>query len=131
MAREMYEQTGDTLYLNDAIKASDYTIKHFAHGDSQLMTLISKHAWGGDHGLFHGIFFRYFSELIRSHILPRDKEIVYADYLKRCGISAVNNLVEGVDLFSNDWDCVRINTPSAASLTPHVTGATLLQMLAR
>lgn len=130
MAREMYVQTKEAMYLEDAQKAVEFTMRHFAYGKTGLMAQISDQEWGGDHGLFHGIFFRYLTELIQAHVLSPEVEKRYVDYLQRMGELGRSNLVEGVGLFSRDWDNIRITHPKDAPLTPHVAGATLMQMLA-
>lgn len=131
MAHQMFVVTRDTQYIDDAKKAADFTMRHFAYGKLGLMSLTSDQEWGGDHGLFHGIFFRYLTELLQAiAVLDQPTQQRYTDYLRACGTLAVQNLVEGVDIFSRDWENIRITDPKQAPLTPHVTGATLMEMLA-
>ena len=59
-AIELYKITKDKSYLNDAIKAADYTI------NSLTTDQILNNEGGGDAALFKGIFIRYFTELIQN-----------------------------------------------------------------
>jgi len=59
-ALELYKITGEKTYLNDAIKAANYTINKLTSNR------ILNTEGSGDLALFKGIFIRYFTELIQS-----------------------------------------------------------------
>jgi len=76
-ALELYEITGESIYLNDAIKSADYTLNNLTDGNSQL--LVDEGA--GDGGLFKGIFIRYFTQLILEEDLPESIRNRYVRFL--------------------------------------------------
>lgn len=90
------------------------------------MNNVSRLENGGDMGLFHGIFFRYLSQLINSNALPADKKEDYSRFIAANCNTAISCLQPGVDIFSKNWMTERISTAENAPLTPHVTGCTLL-----
>ena len=59
-AVELFNITGDKTYLNDAIKAANYTINNLT------INRIINAEGTGDLALFKGIFVRYFTELIQN-----------------------------------------------------------------
>jgi len=59
-AVELFKITGDKTYLNDAVKASNYTINSLTNN-----RILNKEG-DGDLALFKGIFVRYFTELIQT-----------------------------------------------------------------
>ena len=126
MAVDLYNLTDDTLYINDAQKAADITIKTFSDPETGVMNRVSRMDKGGDAGLFHGIFFRYFTKFINCKDLPNDKRIYYQTFLQKNVDCAIGCLKPGVNIFSKDWKRETITSTQRAPLTPHVTGCTLL-----
>ena len=63
-AHELYKITGDKQYLADAVKVANFVIDHLSTNEGVLPDAV-----GGDGGLFHGIFFRYFVKLINEPAL--------------------------------------------------------------
>lgn len=126
MATALYQQTHNRQYLHDAVKAADYSILMLGDAKTGLMNNVSKSPKGGDVGLFHGIFFRYLTHLIKCKDLPEHKRNAYVDFLRANSICAVNCLQPGVNIFSKDWVGETITSTTDAPLTPHVTGCTLL-----
>src|SRR5699024_5635348 len=73
---ELYQVTGEKVYLEDAIKAADYTLENLVDVNGHLL----KDEGAGDGGLFKGIFVRYFTQLILEEDLPdatRDRYIQF------------------------------------------------------
>lgn len=132
VAMAMYEYllTNDEKYLNDAINAIEYTRDHLGVGASKVLSMVTGRIKTGDSGLFHGIFFRYLSELLRTHILPEDKQKEYEEYLEINAREAQGCLVSEIGIYSFDWSNVKIDDEKNAPLTPHVSGATLMSALA-
>jgi predicted alpha-1,6-mannanase (GH76 family) len=59
-AVELFKITGEKTYLNDAVKAANYTINKLTNNR------ILNQEGNGDLALFKGIFVRYFTELIQT-----------------------------------------------------------------
>lgn len=59
-AVELYKITGDIVYLNDAQKASNFTMIKLIDTSNNIL----RDEGNGDNGLFKGIFMRYFLQLI-------------------------------------------------------------------
>lgn len=77
-ALELYKITGEKVYLNDAVKAADYTLNNLVNSNDQLL----KDEGGGDGGLFKGVFIRYFTQLILLPDLPEATRKRYVTFLK-------------------------------------------------
>lgn len=60
-AVELYKITGDDTYLNDATKASNYTITKLIDTSNNIL----RDEGNGDNALFKGIFMRYFYLLLQ------------------------------------------------------------------
>jgi predicted alpha-1,6-mannanase (GH76 family) len=74
---ELYKITGEKTYLNDAIKAANYTINKLTNNR------ILNTEGTGDLALFKGIFIRYFTELIQTPGLDaatKDRFVLFLKY---------------------------------------------------
>ncbi len=121
-AYELYKVTNDVNYLNDAVKAADYTI------GSLVATGILKSEGGGDGGLFKGVFVRYLTLLIIDGGLPADKKTSYVDFLKK---NAETMWAKGTNkqypLFNASWDTPPTNQ---TDLTTQLSGMMLIEATA-
>lgn len=75
-AVELYKITGEKTYLNDAIKAANYTINKLTNNR------ILNTEGTGDLALFKGIFIRYFTELIQTQGLDAATKERFVLFLK-------------------------------------------------
>lgn len=124
-AHLLYTITQDKQYLDDALKAADYTIANIGEGEPRLLSNVRT----GDGGLFHGIFIRYFVQLVNDTAVPKDKRIAYHQYLTANAELAVSCLVPGVNIFSPSWTQMKLGKGDKGYLNPHVTGATLMEAM--
>ncbi len=125
-AVELYEITGHSVYLNDAVKSADYTLHSLTQPNSQLLV----DEGGGDGGLFKGIFIRYFTQLILLEDLPANTRTRYLRFLEH---NAERLWTEGTDksrvLFDSFWG----NKPAPneeIDLTIQESGAMLIEAAA-
>ena len=123
-AHELYKITGDNQYLDDAVKASNYVIDHMSDNDGVLAN-----ATNGDGGLFNGIFFRYFVQLINEPRLDSATRKKFHDYITKCATVMVENgLNTTTMLFGGDWwNAPEENDPVA--LTPMLSGCMLAEAM--
>lgn len=118
-AVELYKIFNEKAYLNDAVKASDYTISVLVSNS------ILKDEGSGDGGLFKGIFVRYFVDLIQQDRLDAGAKKRYIQFIKanaetlwRTGTN--KQLV----LFGTNWT----NAPvSSTGLTEQLSGSMLIE----
>ncbi len=123
-ALELYKITGERGYLNDAVKAADYTLNNLVDGNDRLL----KSEGEGDGGLFKGVFIRYFTQLILLPDLDNAIKKRYVNFIKLNGETLWR---EGTNkqfvLFSSYWK----NKPgSTTELTTQTSGATLIEAMA-
>ena len=126
MAMDLYALTHERHYLDDAILAADYTMCNLTDPATGLMNNVSWSMKGGDGGLFHGIFFRYFTRLLLCDDLPADIADRFRAFLSDNVKLAVKCLNPDVMIFSRNWLTESVGKNQPAPLTPHVTGCTLL-----
>lgn len=123
-ALELYKITGDKGYLNDAVKAADYTLNNLVDSNDRLL----KNEGTGDGGLFKGIFIRYFTQLILNPDLNSSNQKRYITFLKHNGETLWR---EGTNksliLFSPYWKTKPGNT---SDLTTQTSGAMLIEAVA-
>jgi predicted alpha-1,6-mannanase (GH76 family) len=123
-ALELYLATGNNSYLNDAYKATDYTLS------SGFLTSngVLKDEGGGDGGLFKGVFVRYFTRLIVDGGIDASKKTSYLNFITN---NATTLWTKGTNknlvLFGSAWDKVPGNT---TDLTIQLSGIMLFEAMA-
>lgn len=123
-AVELHKITGDIKYINDAVKATDYTINVLINPADSIL----KSEGTGDGGLFKGIFIRNFTQLILSDGLNGEVRQRYIDFLIH---NAETLWDEGTNkesvFFGPYW-----KTPpeEATGLTPQLSGCMLMEAMA-
>ncbi|MDD7455095.1 MAG: glycoside hydrolase family 76 protein [Bacteroidales bacterium] len=118
-AVELYKIMGEKVYLNDAVKAADYTISVLV--DNSIL----KDEGNGDGGLFKGIFVRYFVDLIQQDRLDA---VNRKRYLQFINANAETLWLTGTNkqhvYFGTNWR----NAPaSATGLTEQLSGSMLIE----
>ncbi|MBS1604967.1 MAG: glycosyl hydrolase family 76, partial [Bacteroidetes bacterium] len=123
-ALELYENTGSSGYLSDALQAADYTLNSGMLTSNGLL----KDEGGGDGGLFKGIFVRYFTRLIQDASFDPSKKSDYVNFLRANGESLWSKGTnKGNGLFGSAWD----KAPgSSTDLTVQLSGLMLVEALA-
>ena len=121
---ELFKLTGNKQYLKEAVNASNYVIDHMSGNRGVLGD-----ATGGDGGLFHGIFFRYFVRLIKEPALDDATRQRFSDYLTRLATVMVK---EGLNhetmIYGGRWRNPQpADRPSA--LTPQLSGCMLVEAM--
>jgi len=123
-ALELYENTGSSAYLSDALQAADFTL------NSGFLTSngILKDEGGGDGGLFKGIFVRYFTRLIVDGTFDPSKKSGYVNFLRANGESLWSKGTNKSNLlFGSAWD----KAPGTSTdLTIQLSGIMLVEALA-
>lgn len=123
-ALELYKITGEKGYLNDAIKAADYTLNNLVDSNDRLL----KSEGGGDGGLFKGVFIRYFTQLILNPDLDEAIKKRYATFFK---LNAETLWRSGTNkqqvLYGTYW---KTKPGSTSELTTQTSGATLIEGMA-
>ncbi|HEY3372995.1 MAG TPA: glycoside hydrolase family 76 protein [Prolixibacteraceae bacterium] len=121
-AVELYKITGEKSYLNDAIKAADFTLNTLVDGS------ILKSEGNGDGGLFKGVFIRYFTQLIQ---LPELDAAVKKRYLAFFKYNAETLWRVGTNkqivTFGTYW---KTKPGSTTELTTQTSGAMLIEAAA-
>lgn len=120
-ALELYKITGDKAYLNDAVKAADYTLSSLTSNE------ILRSEGTGDGGLFKGIFVRYFTQLILSDGISNAARNRYIYFLKYNGETLWRTVTNKQKvLFGHNW----ATTPVESGLTEQLSGCMLMEALA-
>lgn len=124
-AVELYKITGDKQYLADAVNAANYVIDKMSNNEDGVLS----DATGGDGGLFHGIFFRYFVKLINEPDLDRATRVKFHNYLTHlANVMYDKGLNKEYMLYGGSW-----HNPPASSvgvgLTPHLSGSMLMEAM--
>jgi predicted alpha-1,6-mannanase (GH76 family) len=121
---ELFTLTGDSAYLQDAIKAAGYTLENLTGPDNNLL----KSEGGHDGGLFKGIFIRYFTQLIQHHAIDAELKSRYTRFLFR---NAETLWQQGTDkkrlLFGPYW---KEQPEEAVDLTVQLSGSMLFEAAA-
>ena len=123
-AHELFRITGDSKYLSDAVRASNYVIDHMSDNNGVL-----RNSKGGDGGLFNGIFFRYFVKLVNEPALDAATREKFHRYITRCAtVLAENGLNRNTMLFGGDWWKAPADTAKVC-LTPMLSGCMLMEAM--
>ena len=122
-AHELYLLTGDRQYLDDAVLAAKYVMKHMtSHGTLCDDTY-------GDGGLFHGIFFRYFVKLINEEALDVKVRKEFSEYLTSLAETMVQHgLNHNTMLYGGSWKKAPTDDQPVC-LTAHLTGCMLVEAM--
>ncbi|MDD6027231.1 MAG: glycoside hydrolase family 76 protein, partial [bacterium] len=123
-AHELYNITGDSQYLRDATLAANYVIDNMTVNQGTLSD-----APGGDGGLFHGIFFRYFVKLINEKDLDIATRTRFRDYITRlASVMADEGINPRTKLYAGRWHQAPADN-DVVSLTSHLTGCMLIEAM--
>lgn len=99
-ALEMYQVTGNTTYLNDAILSAEHAMT------SRLTdgVFYTNETGGGDGGLFKGIFLRYFTLLAREGALSSSTRNRYINAIKTSALALNGRGINATNLLANpNW----------------------------
>jgi len=134
-ALELYDITGDKIYLDDAIKATNYHITYNVDKSFGVLTDYGEQPGGGsghDVNLFKGIFIRYFTLLIQHPDLPaadRDRYIEFitnnAEYLWMAGTQKSPDIKFSYSWWKNPGDA-----ETWGDLRSALSGAMLMEAMA-
>lgn len=123
-ACELYNITGEKLYLEDAVQAANYVIDQMSVNNGVLSD-----ATAGDGGLFHGIFFRYFVRLINHPDLEDAARKKFHAYITHSAtVMSEYGVNKETMLYGGKW----WSTPTSAkgvSLTAHLSGCMLMEAM--
>lgn len=123
-AHELFKITGDKQYLDDAALAANYVIDHLSDNDGVLPDAV-----GGDGGLFHGIFFRYFVKLINEPALDKAHCEKFHNYITRCAtVMAEQGVNHKTMLYAGRWRQAP-GKKESVGLTAHLTGCMLMEAM--
>ncbi|MEA4919250.1 glycoside hydrolase family 76 protein [Proteiniphilum sp.] len=121
-AVELHNILGERSYLNDAVRAANYTI------GSLVNNSILKSEGTGDGGLFKGIFIRYFTDLIQQERLDTGDKRRYIQFMKYNAETLwLQGTAKPVVLFGPDW---RNKPASVTGLTEQLSGSMLIEAMA-
>lgn len=119
---ELYKINNESVYLRDAIKATDYTISNLASG-----SILKGTDGHGDGALFDGIFIRYFTQLIMCKDLTQNEKARYIAILKKNAVAAWNEGRSDDNFFSGRWT----EKPSGTNYdNNNICGCTLIEQVA-
>ena len=120
-AVDLYKITGEKAYIDDAVRAADYTLDSLTVEGGILQPEGSR-----DGGIFKGIFVRYFTELILDGDLPAETRDRYVSFLSR---NAETLWVQGLYEYraGPDWR-EKPGTPSP--MTPQLSACMLVEAMA-
>ncbi|PRD46637.1 glycoside hydrolase family 76 protein [Sphingobacterium haloxyli] len=134
-ALELYDITGDKIYLDDAIKVTNYHITYNVDKSYGVLTDYGEQPGGGsghDVNLFKGIFIRYFTLLIQHPDLPaadRDRYTKFitnnAEYLWMAGTQKSPSIK-----FSYTWWKNPADAETWGDLRSALSGTMLMEAMA-
>ena len=126
-AVELFKLTGDKSLIDEAILTARYTTGPMSRRNGGVLP----DATEGDGGLFHGIFYRYFANLILLPELDNDVRQEFTGYLQH---SAAVMTAQGINpqtmRYGGHWREIQpADVPSA--LTPQLTACMLLEAVCK
>lgn len=131
-AMELYDVTGESMYLEDAIRTADWTLEHLSIS-TPSNKILSDWAEQEDHdvNLFKGIFIRYFTRLIMHPDLPTAKKEKYIGFIEY----NAKSLITYASSANNDASLLLYNygwyfKPKTSFLRGQTSGCMLLEALA-
>ncbi|MFW5754648.1 MAG: glycoside hydrolase family 76 protein [Marinilabiliaceae bacterium] len=123
-ALELYKITDEQFYLDDAVKAADYTLRNLTDSHDGLL----KSEGEGDGGLFKGIFVRYFTQLVLHPDLDEEDRSRFLSFLEH---NAQTLWTKGANksavLFGPHW---KQKPPYSVDLTVQLSGVMLMEAAA-
>jgi predicted alpha-1,6-mannanase (GH76 family) len=124
---ELYSNTNNVGYLNDANKAAGFTLQNGRLTDNSAGGIL-KDEGGGDGGLFKGIFVRYFTRLIVDGNIDNGLKTQYINFLKRNAQAVwLNGNSRPQLLFGSAWN----RSPGSSNeFTVQLSGLMLLEAMA-
>ena len=124
-AVELYKILGERQYIVDAVRAADYVIREMSTGEGGVLS----DATGGDGGLFHGIFFRYFVQLVNLPDLdPADRTRFKAWLTHLANVMYDEGINHDNMLWGGEWHKAPESSAGVA-LTPHLSGCMLMEAM--
>ncbi len=120
---DLYRITGDSPYLNEAVREAEVADSIFAPSYGVLRS-----EGTGDGGLFNGIYMYYLANLIREPALGDSLQTMFGDFLLTNADSLWSHAQSpGTGLFNDNW----LLPPSGTvSLSVQLSGVTLLEAAA-
>lgn len=123
-ALEMYQSTGNSTYLNDAIATADYAIQ----SADMVTNGIFKNEGDRDASLFKGILVRYLSLLAQEAAVPGARRNYYLDVLENQALSIHHNgFNRAYDLIGQDW---ALSPGSSTWMSAQLSGLMMLEVAA-
>lgn len=126
-AVELFKLTGNREYIDDAILTARFTTGQLSRRNRGVLS----NATEGDGGLFHGIFYRYFANLIVLPELDNRIRNEFTDYLKYSAtVMTTRGINQKTKLYGGRWyEPQPEGQPSA--LTPQLSACMLLEALCK
>jgi predicted alpha-1,6-mannanase (GH76 family) len=123
-ALELYKITGNTTFLNDALKTADFFINDAIMSPAGIMRTMDN----GDGGLFNGIGIRYLVLLLQHPDVPAGKRDLYINYVRK---NAENLWANGTNKtsvnFGTNWSA---KPGTDGYLNPNLSGCMLMEAMA-
>ncbi|WP_143307162.1 glycoside hydrolase family 76 protein [Chitinophaga vietnamensis] len=120
---ELYKLTGESVYLNDALRTANYAL-----GGAFTKNNILNSEGGGDGGLFKGVLVRYLMLLITDAGLSSTDASKYANFLQ---LNAQTLWLQGTTrpqlLFNTSWQ----STAATSDLTTQLSGIMVIEATAQ
>jgi predicted alpha-1,6-mannanase (GH76 family) len=124
-AVELYKILGDKRFLTEAVNAANYVTGEMSRHEGGVLS----DAVGGDGGLFHGIFFRYFVQLVNEpDLAPADRERFRAWLTHQANTMYDRGLNHETMLYGGRW-LTAPGTSAPVPLTSHLSGCMLAEAM--
>ena len=123
LAHELYQITGEDIYLKDARRAANFGISDTSMIDAGNNVL--RDEGDGDGGLFKGIFMRYFVKLVLEKNLEAAYQKKFATFLSNNAEVLWRQVVNKLDLlYGTSWTQ---GAEGSTQLSSHTSGCTLIE----